>query len=48
MNWHSFVQESVIEIGSEAHITSTLVDIPNSKGETGPTSPLVLDLQVFE
>lgn len=48
MKWHSFVHESVVQIGSEIHVTSTLDDVLTSKGETGPTSLLVLDLQGAE
>jgi FkbM family methyltransferase len=48
MKWHSFVHGSVVEIGSETHVTQSLDDVLNSNGETGPTSLLVLDLQGAE
>jgi FkbM family methyltransferase len=48
MKWHKFVHSSVIEIGAETHLTTTLDDFLHSNDFFGPISLLVLDLQGVE
>ena len=48
MKWHKFVHSSVIEVGAETHLTTTLDDFLHLKNFSGSFSLLVLDLQGAE